>query len=146
VQVRATLPLLQALPLDFIGNVEPTAAMAGVCDVLVCDGFVGNVLLKAAEGAVTTVEQLLREEIARRPSGVVGAWLLKGAMQRFRERVAWDAQGGAVLLGTKGVVVAGHGRANEAAVEAGIGVAWRAASEGLVGGIERHLVEWAGRD
>ena len=141
-QVRATLPLLRELPLEVVGNVEPTAAMAGACDVLVCDGFVGNVLLKAAEGAVATVEQLLSEEIRRRPSGVVGAWLLGGAMERFRERVAWDAHGGALLLGTPGVVVVGHGRANEAAVRAGIGVAWRAVREGLVEGIERRLQGW----
>lgn len=139
VQVRATLPLLRTLPLDVIGNVEPTAAMAGACDVLVCDGFVGNILLKAAEGAVATVQQLLREEIARRPSGIFGAWLLSGAFQRFRKRVEWDAHGGAVLLGAKGIVVAGHGRANAQSVHAAIRVAHDAASHGLEATIERRI-------
>lgn len=144
VQVQATLPLLRKLPLTVVGNVEPTAAMAGACDVLVCDGFVGNVLLKAAEGAASTIQHLLREEIGRRPSGLLGAWLLSGAFRRFRNRVAWDAQGGAVLLGTRGVVVAGHGRANADAVRAGIGVAWRASREGLVDGVRRHLSDQVG--
>lgn len=67
VQVKATLPLLRASGLRVVGNVEPSAAMEGACDVLVTDGFVGNVLLKAAEGAVTTVVQLLRQEIRRTP-------------------------------------------------------------------------------
>ena len=102
VQVRATLPLLRELPLTVVGNVEPTAAMSGACDVLVCDGFVGNILLKAAEGAATTIQTLLREEIGRNPSGMLGAFLLSGAFRRFRKRVHWDAYGGAILLGARG--------------------------------------------
>lgn len=131
-QVRASLPLLRELPLRVVGNVEPGAAMMGGCDVLVCDGFVGNVLLKAAEGAVGVVVQLLREEISRSPGARLGAWLLAGALRRFRRRVAWDVQGGALLLGTDGVVVVGHGRANPRAVGAAIELAARSAHKGLV--------------
>lgn len=132
VQVRASLPLLRSLPLRMVGNVEPNAAMAGACDVLVCDGFVGNVLLKAAEGAVETVVRLLRAEIRKTPAGLVGAFLLRGAFRRFRARVAWDAHGGALLLGAAGVVVVGHGKANPQAVSQAIRVAARAAEGGLV--------------
>jgi glycerol-3-phosphate acyltransferase PlsX len=142
-QVRATLPLLRSLPLEVVGNVEPHHAMAGACDVLVCDGFVGNILLKAAEGAVSTVVQLLKEEITRRPSGRFGAWLLQGAFQRFRERVEWDAQGGALLLGTRGVVVIGHGSARADAVHAGIALAVRAAKDDLLGTVERRMADMA---
>jgi len=138
-QVRATLPLLQSLPLEVVGNVEPHHAMAGACDVLVCDGFVGNILLKAAEGAVATVVQLLKEEITRRPSGRFGAFLLQGAFQRFRDRVQWDAQGGALLLGTRGLVVIGHGSAGPDAVHAGISLAASAARDGLLEALERRL-------
>jgi glycerol-3-phosphate acyltransferase PlsX len=138
-QVRATLPLLRALPLHVVGPVEPSAAMAGACDVLVCDGFVGNVLIKAAEGAVHTVVTLLREEILSRPSGRVGAWLLRGAFERFRRRVAWDAQGGALLLGTGGLVVVGHGRSNPEAVMGAIRLAHRASAAGLLDGVSRRL-------
>ncbi len=138
-QVRATLPLLRSLSLEVVGNVEPHHAMAGACDVLVCDGFVGNILLKAAEGAVSTVVGLLREEITRRASGRLGAWLLAGAFARFRERVQWDAQGGALLLGTRGLVVIGHGEARAEAVHAGIALAARAAEDDLLGALERRM-------
>ena len=138
-QVRATLPLLRSLDLDVVGNVEPSAAMEGACDVLVCDGFVGNILLKAAEGAVSTVVALLREEITRRPSGRIGALLLRGAFARFRERVAWEANGGALLLGADGVVVVGHGRASATAVQGAIEMASRYARSGLVEAMSRRL-------
>jgi glycerol-3-phosphate acyltransferase PlsX len=138
-QVRATLPLLRQSGLNVVGNVEPSDAMGGACDVLVTDGFVGNVLLKAAEGAVGTVVQLLREEILRRPTGRLGAWLLRGAFDRFRARVAWDAHGGAVLVGLDGVVVVGHGKANAPAVAAAARLAHAAAAAGLVGAVQRRL-------
>ena len=79
-QVKATAPLLEKLPIDFVGNVEPTDAMAGACDVLVCDGFVGNILLKAAEGAVETVISLLREEIVRAPERTTGGLAAPGCV------------------------------------------------------------------
>jgi glycerol-3-phosphate acyltransferase PlsX len=138
-QVKATLPLLRKSGLRVVGNVEPSVAMEGGCDVLVTDGFVGNVLLKAAEGAVTTVVQLLRQEIRRSPVGVLGALLLRGAFRRFRERVAWDAHGGAVLLGTKGIVVVGHGRANAHAVHQAIRLAHRTSTSGLADRLRSRL-------
>ena len=142
-QVRATLPLLRELPLRVVGPVEPREAMEGACDVLVCDGFVGNVLLKAAEGAVTTVVTLLREEILRRPSGRLGAWLLRGAFRRFRARVAWDAHGGALLLGADGVVVVGHGRATPSSVVAAVRMAHQAVDARLVEGVARRVASRA---
>jgi glycerol-3-phosphate acyltransferase PlsX len=138
-QVRATLPLLRASGLRVVGNVEPTAAMGGACEVLVTDGFVGNILLKAAEGAVGTVGTILREEIQRRATGRLGAWLLSAAFDRFRARVAWDAHGGAVLVGLRGVVVVGHGRANAPAVAAAVRLAHAASQAGLVDAVSRRL-------
>ncbi len=138
-QVRDALPLLRALPLNVVGNVEPSSAMAGACDVLVCDGFVGNILLKAAEGAVSTVGGILRTEIRRRTGSRLGALLLRGALRRFRHRVAWDAHGGGLLLGTRGVVVIGHGRANADAVSAAVQVAWSAARDELPEAVGRRL-------
>lgn len=138
-QVRAALPLLQATALRVVGPIEPTLAMAGGCDVLVTDGFVGNILLKAAEASVHTVVTMLREEVRRRPSGRLGAFLLKKAFARFRDRVAWDAQGGAMLLGVDGTVVVGHGRATEEAVCAAIMLAHRTAAAGLVDRVTAHM-------
>jgi len=138
-QVRATLPLLRELPILVVGNVEPPAAMEGACDVLVCDGFVGNILLKAAEGAVTTVVGLLREEVRRSVPGMTGAFLLRGAIERFRDRVAWDAHGGALLLGTGGLVVVGHGRANPVAVHRAVELARRSSEQGLLDALSKRL-------
>jgi glycerol-3-phosphate acyltransferase PlsX len=139
-QTRAALPLLRgASGLHVVGNIEPMAAMAGGCDVLVCDGFVGNVLLKAAEGAVATVVGLLGEEVSRSPTGSLGKWLLSPAFGRFRRKIAWDAHGGALLLGVAGTVVVGHGKARAAAVRAAIGVAHRAAQHGTVAAVRAAL-------
>jgi len=137
--VRSTLPLLEALPINLVGPIEPTQAMAGACDVLVCDGFAGNVFLKSAEAAADTVSKLLKLEIGRRNSGRLGAWLMSPALRRLKRHVNWDAHGGAMLLGTRGQVVIGHGRANATAVKAAIDMAYLGASRGLVDEIERKL-------
>lgn len=137
--VRAALPGIEALPLHCVGQVEPTAVFAGACEVAVCDGFVGNITLKAVEGAAETVLHLLGEEIRSAPTARVGAWLAKGAIERFKQRVSWDAQGGAMFLGMKGVVVVGHGRSNAASVEAAVHQAHAAARDGLVAELEARL-------
>ncbi len=138
-QVRATLPLLRASGLHVVGPVEPTSALAGACDVVVCDGFVGNVFLKAAEGAVDTVVGLLREEILRYRTGRIGAFLLRGALRRFRRRAAWESTGGALLLGTRGTVVVGHGRARAPAVENAIRTAAQFARAGRLDALRHYL-------
>jgi glycerol-3-phosphate acyltransferase PlsX len=138
-QVRAARPLIEALPLRFVGNVEPSGALSGACDVLVCDGFVGNVMIKAVEAAAETVMHLLKAEIRRHPTAVLGAWLLSRGLRRLRDRVAWDAHGGGVLLGTREVVVVGHGRSTPEAVCAAIGLADEAARQGLIAQVEQRL-------
>ncbi len=131
-QVRLATPLIEALPINFTGNVEPSAAFAGSCDVLVCDGFVGNVLIKAVEGAAEVVIHLLGEHVQSSVAARTGALLMRGAFGRFRDQIRWDAHGGGLLLGTRGVVVTGHGRANGNAVHAAIALAHAAARDGLV--------------
>ncbi len=138
-QVRAAWPELEALNLNFVGNVEPLNALRGECDVLVCDGFVGNVMLKTVEGTVEVVGRVLREEFRRRPGAQLGAWLLRGAIRRFRQRTAYDAVGGALLLGVEGVAVVGHGRADARAVASALRYARSCAEAGLLPAL-RHLV------
>lgn len=113
---RAAWPLLAALDLDFVGNVEPTGAFGGVCDVLVTDGFTGNVMLKTVEATAQVVSNLLRAEARGAVSRAVGARLLAPLLRRFRDRTDARAVGGALLLGVKGVVVVGHGRSDARAV------------------------------
>lgn len=136
-QVRAAFPEIEALDLNFVGNVEPLQALRGECDVLVCDGFVGNVMLKTVEGTVEVILQILREEIKRRPSARFGAWLLGGAWRRFRQRTAYDAVGGALLLGVNGVAVVGHGRADARAVASAVRFAASCVEAGMVAGLGR---------
>lgn len=130
-QVQAAVEVLSDLPLNFVGQVEPTAAFRGACDVLVCDGFVGNVMLKSVEATVEIVSKLLKEEILRRPTAKLGAWLISGAFRRFRRRTEYSAIGGAQLLGVNGVVVVGHGRADAEAVASALHRAHLSAAEHL---------------
>lgn len=138
-QVRATLPLLEALPLTVVGNIEPPQAFRGGCDVLVCDGFVGNILLKGVEGAAETVISLLKAEIEAHKSAQLGAWLLQRTLGGLRAKVAWESIGGGLLLGVEGVVVVGHGRSNAEAVTAAIALAHRNARGDLLGGLRKRF-------
>jgi glycerol-3-phosphate acyltransferase PlsX len=130
--VRQAGPLLQSLDLDFVGNVEPTGAFGGHCDVLVTDGFTGNVMLKTVEATAQVVTNLLRAEARGAVSRAVGARLLAPLMRRFRERTDARTAGGALLLGVKGVVVVGHGRSDARAVASAIRHAAGFADSGLV--------------
>ena len=131
-QVRATLPLLEGLPWPVVGNIEPPAALRGECDVLVCDGFVGNVFLKGVEGAAETVLAILKEELRGQKTAQLGAWQVGRALAGLRQRVAWEALGGGLLLGVEGVVVVGHGRSTPQAVQTAIGLAHQTGHSDLV--------------
>ena len=115
-QVRAAAGLIAALPVNFVGHIEPTEAFRGGCDVLICDGFVGNIMLKTVEATAEVVARLLREEILRDATGRLGGWLLSEALKRFRKRTDYAEFGGGLLLGVRGVVVVGHGRSDSSAV------------------------------
>lgn len=130
--IREALPLIEATGVRLVGQVEPTSALAGGCDVLVTDGFTGNVFVKSAEAAVQTMTSLMRREIERSVFGRVGGLLLRRALRRVRDQVEWDAHGGAVLLGTRATVVVGHGRANPEAVRQAIHLAHHTAEAGLI--------------
>jgi len=138
-RVREAGALLAELDLPFIGNIEPTAAFRGGCDVLVCDGFVGNIMLKTVEATAEVVTHIIREELLVHPSAKAGAWLLRPALRRVRERTDYASQGGALLLGVGGVVVVGHGRSDETAVRSALRYAARCASDDLVARIEAAL-------
>lgn len=131
-QSRAARPALEALDVHFVGNVEPLGALRGECDVLVCDGFVGNVMLKTVEGTAEVVSRALRDELRAHPLSRLGAWLLGSALRRSRARTAYDAVGGALLLGVGGVAVVGHGRADARAVASAVRFAHATARAGLV--------------
>ncbi len=120
---REAFPLLKALPLNFIGNVEGRDIFNGNADVIVCDGFVGNVALKTSEGLGRFVRDVLRESLMRTVTAQVNALLARPAVKDIRRRLDYTEYGGAPLLGVRGVCIIGHGSSNEVAIFNGIRVA-----------------------
>lgn len=117
-------PLLKALNhINFIGNVEGRDVYSGAVDVIVCDGFVGNVALKVSEGLIEVLfRQMLKESLKETLTRQVGAYLARGAFSDFRKRVDYAEYGGAPLLGVNGLCVICHGRSNAKAIRNAIRV------------------------
>lgn len=120
---RSATPLLKALPINFIGNVEGGDIFAGETDVVVCDGFVGNVALKVGEGLVDMIYQMLRESLEATITRKIGYVLSRAAFQDFKKRLDYSEHGGAPLLGVKGVCIITHGRSNANAIKNAIRIA-----------------------
>jgi glycerol-3-phosphate acyltransferase PlsX len=132
-------PLLKALPINFIGNVEGRDIFNGNADVIVCDGFVGNVALKTSEGIGRFVRDALRASLNTTVTAKVGALLSRQAFNDFRRRLDYTEYGGALLLGVRGVCIIGHGSSNDNAIFNGIRVAYEFAKAGTNEKIEREF-------
>lgn len=137
--VRESHALLAASSLNFIGNLEARDFFSGRADVIVCDGFTGNITLKVGEGLVETLERLLRQELGPSFTTRLAAWLVRDAWGRLRARVDATAHGGAPLLGVNGVVLVGHGRSTARAVRNGIATAARLAGGQTVSRLREAL-------
>jgi glycerol-3-phosphate acyltransferase PlsX len=140
---RDTLPLLRdpLLSLNFIGNVEGRDLYNGNADVIVCDGFVGNVALKTSEGLAKLVNSSLRESLKSTVTSQVGALLSQKAFKAFKKRLDYSEYGGAPLLGVRGVAIVGHGSSNERAIMNGIRVAAEFAQADVNAAIEAALAK-----
>ena len=136
---KEAYPLLKALPLNFIGNVEGRDLYNGHADVIVCDGFIGNIALKVSEGLAETVRFLLKESLQSTITSQVGAMLSKKAFADFKKRLDYSEYGGAPLLGLKGVAIVGHGSSNANAIKNAIRVASQFANTGINPRIEQDL-------
>ncbi|MGH9417442.1 MAG: phosphate acyltransferase [Terriglobales bacterium] len=136
---REAFALLRQLPLNFIGNVEGRDLYNGEVDVIVCDGFVGNVALKISEGLVETVRGLLRELLAGSLSSRLGYWLSRRAFAAFKKRLDYSEYGGAPLLGVRGIVIICHGRSNANAIKNAIRVAAESAHQRINQQIETQI-------
>ncbi|WP_218915069.1 phosphate acyltransferase PlsX [Desulfurivibrio alkaliphilus] len=121
--VRNTHQLFQQSSLNYIGNIEGQQTFQGDIDVIVCDGFVGNVCLKLSEGLAEVVVSMLGDEIRKRFLAKVGYLLARDAFAAFRRRVDYAEYGGAPLLGLQGTGVVCHGRSSDVAIKNAIGVA-----------------------
>jgi phosphate acyltransferase len=110
--VKRAAELLRESGLNFYGNVEGDDIYKGTTDVVVCDGFVGNVLLKASEGVATMIVGFLRQEFTRTPWNMLAAWMAKPVRSALRSRMDPGKYNGASLLGLKGIVIKSHGSAD----------------------------------
>lgn len=106
---KATLPLLKQLPINFVGNMEARDFLSGNYDVVVADGFDGNVLLKSTEGACKILLKEIKGAMLGSLSGKIGALFLKKSLKKVIKKFDYEGLGGSVLLGAKGVVIKGHG-------------------------------------
>src|SRR3990172_11218523 len=123
--------MLRESDLNFIGNVEPDRISLGVADVIVTDGFTGNVAVKATEGTAEFIFQELRRSITSRLHYRLAALVLRPALLGMRRRMDYGEYGGAPLLGVNGVVIVTHGRADENAIKNSLRSAREAAMSGM---------------
>ncbi len=142
---REAFPLLRALPIHFTGNVEGRDIFNGSTDVIVCDGFVGNVALKTGEGIGRLFRDLLRESLTQTVTAQVGAMLSRKAFNNFKRRLDYNEYGGAPLLGVRGICIIGHGSSNEIAILNSIRVAIEFARAEINSKIELELANRAPR-
>jgi glycerol-3-phosphate acyltransferase PlsX len=137
--VRLTHQRLRQLPLNFIGNVEGRDVINGKVDVMVTDGFTGNVVLKTSEGVAMVLAGMLREALSSTVSAKLGAALAQRALRRFRKRVDYSEYGGAPLLGVRGVCIITHGGSNANGIKNAIRVAAEFAAGEVNDKIQREL-------
>ncbi len=119
--------LCRMVDLNFIGNVEGHDLFHNRVDVVVCDGFIGNIVLKTLESFAKGLASWLRDEISMNPKRMLGAILVKGALRTIKRRTDPDTRGGAPLLGLNGIVFKAHGSSRERAIMNAIGQAVQAA-------------------
>jgi phosphate acyltransferase len=136
---RLAHQLLKGSTLNFVGNIEAREMFSGAADVIVCDGFTGNVALKLSEGLVEMVDDLLAEELQSTFSSQVGYLLSRRAYRRFRRRVDYSEYGGAPLMGVAGLCIVGHGRSSAKAVRNAVTMAARFATSHVLTRVEQEI-------
>jgi glycerol-3-phosphate acyltransferase PlsX len=139
--VRETRPLLEESGLSFIGNVESRELLEHAADVVVCDGFTGNIALKLMEGTIKTLLEALRAEIESTPRGKVGGLLIRPAARGLRRRLDPDTYGGAYLLGLRGLAVIAHGSSSRTAIANAITLGAQGAAQQVAERVGARLAE-----
>ena len=135
--VRQVFKLLEESSINFIGNVEGRDIFSGEYDVIVCDGFAGNVALKTAESLASAISSVLKRALAMNPITKLGAWLSKPAFKALRQEIDYAEHGGAPLLGVNGVTIIVHGASSAKAIKNAIRAGYESANHDLSG----HIVE-----
>lgn len=121
--IKETFKLLKEADINFIGNVDGKDIFTGNADVIVCDGFTGNVILKTSEGLADVLIKMLKREVANLTAGRIGYLLMKPALKNFKKKTDYDEYGGAPLLGINGTCIISHGRSTAKAIKNAILVA-----------------------
>jgi glycerol-3-phosphate acyltransferase PlsX len=137
--IRAAYGLLAEAPLCFVGNVEGRQLYAGHADVVVCDGFTGNIALKVSQGVVELLFGLVQDQLKRQPIYRIPAAMLAPALRQVQKRTDYAQYGGAPLLGINGVCIISHGRSNGSAIASALRVAGEAVKHGIVDKIRRQI-------
>lgn len=136
---KAAYPLIQQLPVNFVGNVESRDILTGACDVLVCDGFAGNILLKSLEGTAGTIFSILKQEFSKSLKNKLAAALLMPSLRGLKKTLDYKEHGGAPLLGLSGLVVKGHGSSDGEAIKNAIRQARTAIQSRLTESISQEI-------
>lgn len=129
---KETFKLLKDSGVDFIGNIEGKNIFMGDVDVVVCDGFVGNIALKISEGLAEAIPKMLRREISGRASGRIGYFFLKDALRSFKKKTDYSEYGGAPLLGIGKPCIIGHGRSTSKAIKNALNLAGEFCRKGVI--------------
>ncbi len=137
--VQETVPLLKTSPLNFVGNAEGKDIPWGVADVVVTDGFTGNVIIKLAEGVSKLLMDILKEELTARSVSKVGALLARPSFDAVRRRLDYREYGGAPLLGVDGVILVGHGRSDALAIRNAIRMTAQTVENGVLDAIKQGI-------
>jgi len=136
---QETDPLLTSLPINYIGYIEGKEITKGFADVVVCDGFIGNTILKFGEGIVSLFKDFFKKECQSSLLAKIGLFLLKPLFKRFKKNFDYEEHGGAHLLGVNGITVIAHGSSTPIAIKNAIRIAKSAAIQKMTTTIETHL-------
>lgn len=136
---KEAFKLLQETKLNFVGNIEGKDIFFGTADVVVCDGFVGNIVLKVGEGLADALMKMLKREIAEIITGKIGYMMIKPAVKSFRKKIDYSEYGGALLLGINGTSLICHGRSSAKAIKNAIRLAAEMAKKEIYRRISESL-------
>ncbi len=140
--IQEVTPMFKQSKLNFVGNIEGKDIPAGTADVVVTDGFTGNIYIKGAEGVSWIIQRMIEREIRARPAAMVGAFLARGAIKALKAKLDYREVGGSPLLGVNGVAVVAHGRSDGYAIRHAIRIAKQAAENKIVAAIQDGLQEY----
>lgn len=137
--VKHTVPHMREIGVNFRGTVEGRDVNTGETDVIVCDGFVGNIVLKTAEGLAKTMIRMIKREVKKRPLAIFGSLLSLGAFKAVKNHTNPDCYGGAPLVGVNGVAIIAHGKSNDFAIFNAIKTAARLVEKDFIGDVAAKM-------